>query len=158
MYLQVNTFFTVYWVNDVILTRMCQCDFDLSVKSLISCSQNPSCLRLFWIGFCLNDNSGDVFPRQREMERLSFQWLFLPGTNSACHIKKILIALRLATPPARHVRKSVVRRSRKIISQNFKGLFLSRIQPCYMVHYITVNSGLLSINLSWHSRDLHDLM
>ena len=23
MYLQVNTFFTVYWVNDVILTRMC---------------------------------------------------------------------------------------------------------------------------------------
>jgi len=53
--------------------------------------------------------------------------------------KKIPIALWLAS----YVARSAVRRSRKIISQKFKCLFLSRIQPCYMVHYITVNSGLL---------------
>ena len=117
------------------------------VKSQISCLQNPSCLRLFWIRFCLNDNSGDVFPRQKEMERSSFQWLFLPGTKSTCHIKKILIALWLASYVAQ-LFEEVVRsshRSSKVYSG--RGFNLN----CFMLHYNTVNSGLLlSICLDIH--------
>ena len=127
------------------------------VKSQISCLQNPSCLRLFWIRFCLNDNSGDVFPRQKEMERSSFQWLFLPGTKSTCHIKKILIALWLASYVAQ-LFEEVVRsshRSSKVYScRGFNPVTWFITSPWIQGYLVSICRDTHVISMIWCSASI----